>query len=417
MSPPLNLPLVRALRERPIALLWAGLATSAIGDQLFAVVLGWVGTGLFGGNAGYLGALQGLVVLSVALFCGPLADRLAPRGAMIGADLVRAAMLVLVVALWLHAGGPSGTILIAAVVVLGAAYAVFRPALQASLPSLASSPASLPAVNALLDTTERIARLLGPGIIGLLAAALPLVHFVTLDALSFLASAAAVVATMRYRNVPQARPPRVGLVKELGHGFRAMLRIPVFRKLLFTAGLINGVWYGVYFVAIPLLLRQDGAPLSAYATVISAYGAANLAGTLVIGSRPLSPRPAMMIFGGNIVLGGFTATIGLAGMLPVALHAWLIPLLAACSAIGGPMQDITFATMRQIVLERHELAAAVRAYMVVNNLGLLVALGIAPWAFGGLGVAATIATGSAVLTVVAAAMLWSSRPLLVTYPA
>jgi hypothetical protein len=413
----MNLPLVRALRERPIALLWAGLATSAIGDQLFAVVLGWVGTGLFGGDAGYLGALQGVVVMAVALFCGPFADRVAPRGTMIAADAVRAAMLVLVVALWLRAGGPSGTMLIAAVVVLGAAYAFFRPALQASLPALASSTAELPAVNALLDTTERIARLLGPGIIGLLAAAIPLVHFVTIDAVSFLASAAAVLATMRYRNVPQVRPPRAGLARELGLGFRAMLRIPVFRKLLFSAGLINGVWYGVYFVGIPLLLRQDGAPLSAYATVISAYGAANLAGTLVVGSRPLSPRPAMMIFGGNIVLGGFMAAIGFAGMLPVGWHAWLIPLLAACSSIGGPMQDITFATMRQIVLERHELAAAVRAYMVVNNLGLLVALGIAPWAFAALGVAASIAVGGAALTVVAAALLWGSRPLLVTYPA
>ncbi len=413
----MNLPLVRALRERPIALLWAGLATSAIGDQLFAVVLGWVGTGLFGANAGYLGALQGAVVLSVALFAGPFADRLAPRRAMVAADVVRAAMLVLVVVLWLRAGEPSGAVLVAAVVVLGAAYAFFRPALQASLPSLASSAAALPAANALLDTTERIARLLGPGIIGLLAAAIPLVHFVTLDALSFLASAAAVVATMRYRNVPRVAPPRTRLITELGHGFRAMLRIPLFRKLLLTAGLINGVWYGVYFVAIPLLLRRDKAPLSAYATVISAYGAANLAGTLVIGSRPLSRRPAVMIFGGNVVLGGFMALIGFAGMLSVAWHAWLLPFLAACSSIGGPMQDITFATMRQIVLERHELAAAVRAYIVMNNLGMLVILMLAPWAFDATGVPWAIAGSSLLLTGVSAAMLWRSRPLLVTYPA
>ncbi|MDE2333039.1 MAG: MFS transporter [Rhodospirillales bacterium] len=413
----MNLPLIRALRERPIALLWAGLATSAIGDQLFAVVLGWVGTGLFGGNAGYLGALQGTVVLSVALLSGPFADRLAPRRAMITADLVRAAMLVVVVVLWQRAGQPSATMLVAAIAVLGAAYAFFRPALQASLPSLASSTAALPAVNALLDTTERIARLLGPGLIGLLASWIPLVHFLTLDAASFLASSAAVIGTMRYRKVPHLAPPRMPLKSELGHGFRAMLRIPVFRKLLFTAGLINGVWYGVYFVAIPLLLRHDKAPLSAYATVISAYGAANLAATLLIGSRPLSARPAAMIFGGNIVLGGFMALIGFAGMLPVAMHAWLIPLLAACSSIGGPMQDITFATMRQIVLDRHELAAAVRAYMVMNNLGMLVILMLAPLAFATMGVPWAIAGASLLLAFVATLMLWRSRPWLISYPA
>ena len=73
--------------------------------------------------------------------------------------------------------------------------------------------------------------------------------------------------------------------------------------------------------------------------------------------------------------------------------------------------------MRQIVLERHELAAAVRAYMVVNNLGLLVMLLLAPWAFAALGIAWAITGASLLLTAVAAAMLWSSRPLLVTYPA
>lgn len=413
----MSLPLVRALRERPIALLWAGLATSAIGDQLFAVVLGWVGTGLFGGDAGYLGALQGGVVMAVALFSGPLADQVAPRATMVAADATRALMLVLVVALWLAASAPSGVMLIAAVAVLGAGSAFFRPSMQAALPSLAASPASLPAVNALLDTTDRIARLLGPGIIGLLAALIPQVHFLSLDALSFLVSAACVLGTIRYRSVHHAPPPRGPLLVELGRGFRAMNRVPVFRKLLYTGGLINGVWYGVYFVAIPLLLRQDHAPLSAYATVISAYGATNLAATLVIGSRPLSPRPAVMIFGGNIVLGGFMALIGFAGLLPVSWHEWLIPILAACSAIGGPMQDITFATMRQIVLERHDLAAAVRAYMVVNNSGTLITLAIAPWAFLAMGVAATIAVASLLLTVVAGLMLWQSRPLLVTYPA
>lgn len=413
----MSLPLLRALRERPIALLWAGLATSAIGDQLFAVVLGWVGTGLFGANAGYLGALQGGVVMAVALFSGPLADRVAPRATMVAADITRALMLALVVALWLAAGAPSGVMLIAAVAVLGAGSAFFRPSMQAALPSLAASPASLPAVNALLDTTERIARLLGPGLIGLLAALIPQVHFLSLDALSFLVSAGCVLGTIRYRNVHHAPPPRGKLLIELGRGFRAMRRVPLFHKLLLTGGLINGVWYGVYFVAIPLLLRQDQAPLSAYATVISAYGATNLAGTLVIGSRPLSRRPAIMIFGGNIVLGGFMALIGFAGLLPVSWHTWLIPILAACSAVGGPMQDITFATMRQIMLERHDLAAAVRAYMVVNNSGTLATLVIAPWAFMALGVATTIAVASLLLAFVAAIMLWQSRPLLVTYPA
>ena len=44
--------------------------------------------------------------------------------------------------------------------------ALFRPAMQSTLPRLARDPAQLPPANALLDTTERIARLLGPGLVG-----------------------------------------------------------------------------------------------------------------------------------------------------------------------------------------------------------------------------------------------------------
>ena len=56
-----------------------------------------------------------------------------------------------------------------------------------------------------------------------------------------------------------------------------------------------------------------------------------------------------MIFGGNLFLGagmvglGAAALVLPAGMLLLALRA----LCAAFSAIGGPMQDITVATLRQ----------------------------------------------------------------------
>ncbi len=46
------------LRSSPTALLWAGLSLSAIGDQLYAVCIGWIGVGIFGARAGYLTSLQ-----------------------------------------------------------------------------------------------------------------------------------------------------------------------------------------------------------------------------------------------------------------------------------------------------------------------------------------------------------------------
>jgi hypothetical protein len=54
---------------------------------------------------------------------------------------------------------------------------------------------------------------------------------------------------------------------------------------------------------------------------------------------------------------------------------------AALAAIGGPLHDITMATLRQIALPRADLAAVVRAYMVMNQLGLLVVLLASPLLF------------------------------------
>src|SRR5215469_4397068 len=100
-------PLLRPLRQAPFALLWGGLATASTGSQLFAVVLSWIAVGLFGTAAGYLAALQAAGTLLTALLAGRWADRIEPRRLMIGADLACAAMLLVLVAVWLARGGPA----------------------------------------------------------------------------------------------------------------------------------------------------------------------------------------------------------------------------------------------------------------------------------------------------------------------
>ncbi len=63
-------PILRPLALRNVALLWCGLSMSAIGDQLFIVVLGWIAVETFGTNAGFLTALQAGVMLTTASWQG-----------------------------------------------------------------------------------------------------------------------------------------------------------------------------------------------------------------------------------------------------------------------------------------------------------------------------------------------------------
>lgn len=377
--------LLRPLRTREVALLWGGLSLSAVGDQLYAVALSWIAVSVFGTAAGYLTALQAAVVLLAALGIGRWADRWDPQGSLIGADLVRTAALLALVGSWLASGQPGVLPLIAAVVILASGHAVFQPALQLVLPRLVSEPGLLPAANALMDATDRSARLLGPGLIALLAGVLPTVHFLSLDAASFLLSATAVLLIRRRRKLPIAAPRRdEGIWASIGRGARAMSAHRLLGYVLRTTAMVNGAWYAAYFLALPLLIEQrglegpGGTGLGAYGLIIAAYGCTNLAATVLLGGRPMPARPQFQMFGGGLIVGAGTVLLGLAALLPVA---WTLPGLAAAAAfgaVGGPMKDIPVAVLRQTRLAARDLAAGMRAYIAANSAGALVAMLLTP---------------------------------------
>lgn len=399
-------PLLRALGDPAIALLWAGLATSAIGDQLFIVVLSWVAVEAFGAGAGYLTMLQGASALGVLLFLGHLADRFAPLRVMAGADLGRALALAVAVGAWLVAGHAPGWSLVLCVVVLAGGQSFFRPAMQAALPGIARDAAMLPAANALLDTTDRIARLLGPGLVGLASALVPLVHFVSIDVGSFLVSALAILVVGRIRPVPRGEARREAPLAAMLRGVRVVRGHKLLGFMLAWTWLLNGAWYGAFFLALPLIISraEPGAVgLAHYGLMISAYGSANLLGTLVMGSRRLPARRGVWIFSGNSVLGCGIMLLGSVAMF--APREFLIPGLAvacAVSAFGGPMQDILTAVLRQTELPRADLPAAVRAFMAVNSAGQLATLALSPMLFQAFGVAPSLFGFGAAIAAMAA---------------
>ncbi len=370
--------LLRPLAIRRVRLLWGALTLSAVGDQLYAVALVWVAVGVFGPAAGYLSALQAGCGVTAALLAGRWADQWEHRRAMAGADLVRASVLLALVAWWLGRGGPPPPALAVAIVVLAAGEAVFRPALAATLPVLLPDRALLPAANALFDTTERTARLLGPGLVGVLAGTLPVVHFFSLDAATFVLSATAIVSLGQLaRHVPR---PRASLLAGIGHGFAVVRSHRLLWTVLLCSGPINGLWVAAFYLALPLLIERagitgpGGTGLGAYGLVISAYGCTNLLSTLFVGSRAMPAHPGRMMFTGSVITGLGTAALALGASvgLPALMAA------SALAAIGGPMKDIPTAVLRQTELPPTEIAAAMRAFMVASSGGALVAMLLAP---------------------------------------
>ncbi|MEF9672738.1 MFS transporter [Pseudomonas sp. PCH446] len=153
--------LFKPLLQRPVALLWGGLALSAIGDELFALAVAWMAVQVAGSDASWLGALRGAAALAGALLGGIWAERWDHRRTMIGADLVRAGFALVPMLAWVL-GFMNLWTLAVPVMLMMILNSLFEPALRASLPRIAAAPDQLQALNALFDAIIRVARVIGP---------------------------------------------------------------------------------------------------------------------------------------------------------------------------------------------------------------------------------------------------------------
>jgi len=157
--------------------------------------------------------------------------------------------------------------------------------------------------------------------------------------------------------------------------------------------MLNGAWYATFFLVLPLLLQRSALALSAYGLVISAYGLTNLAANLVIGSRPAPARPGRQIFGGNLCLALGMAALAIIAATGLAPGVLLLAAMASAglAAVGGPMQDIPVAVLRQTELERADVPAATRAMMASSQGGQLAGVLLTPLLVGVLPMAGVIA--------------------------
>lgn len=337
---------LKVLRTPQLAILWSGQMLSAIGDQCFGVALIWIMTHLLGSMAGVVGALGSLVALLASLPGGVLADRWPRWGTMIYADLLRAGLSGTLALL-----AVSGALQVWQLILLSMGLemlgTLFDPALIASLPLLARDSKQLYATNTLMDGTQRMARILGPGLTGLLLLILPLTHFFTLDAVSFALSALSILVLVRHfpaRNI-QAVEQKSERKGQIFTDMRVALRhLRAHRTLawaLGSLGLINIAWSATFLIGVPLLVaRMPGASAGTYGLIVGAYGVGNVL-SLFLTSNLARTRNLHLMFGGQIVLGVGFLLIGIATTPLLAMIG------AAIAAFGSPVGDLIILTMIQ----------------------------------------------------------------------
>lgn len=332
------------LRKRPVALLWGSQLLTGIGEELFRVASVWLAADLIGGATGYIVAVQQLMIFAVSVFGGVLVDRWNSRKAMVSVDCLRALTLLVVPAVLLTFGRDVWVLFFAAGMVWGLR-GVHGPALQTLVPRIAASDEMMLAMNGLLDATKRLARIVGPGLAGVIAIVVPIEHFFTVIAGVFGVSALAVFALKAYMPAAAPLPAARSGWRVFFEEFVEPLRLLRGHRLLVWAFLgitfINLFWNAALIVGLVLVIHERiPGDLGAYGLVFAAYGIGNLAANLIVGSLSFGAQMRWM-FPGRILMGaGFMA-------FAVSQDLWAFLLIAPLAAFGSTAGDLPFLALMQ----------------------------------------------------------------------
>jgi MFS family permease len=306
---------------------FVGLLVSLSGTWMQTVAALWLVLSLTGSGVavGFTTALQFLPMLLFGAWGGLLADRIPKRRLLTITQL-----LMSIPALFLFAVTAAGVaapwMAYLAVFSFGLFNAVDNPTRQSFVIEMVGPDRVVNAVS-LNSVIVQAARIVGPGLAGLLIAAFGVVPCFGLNALTFAAMVFA-LWTMDPRRLHAApvAPRERGAIRA---GLRYVARTPELAVPLALMALVGTLGFN-FQVVLPLLARFsfDGGA-SAYAVLVSAMGVGSIAGALVYGAHGhTGPR---LIAGGALAF-GLTALLS-AAMPALALEVPALALLGAAAVV------------------------------------------------------------------------------------
>jgi len=367
--------LFRALNNKTVLRLWLGQLGSAIGDEIYKIAFVWIAVGMIGSNTGYLASIQLLAVLLFGILGGRWSDRWNPYKTMMGVDLFRAFItLTPVICFYFHR--PSFHVLVLSSVLIAGLGAFFEPAIQTSLPLLCEDRQTLKGATGLMATTFRLARVMGPAVIGLLSGLVATIHFFSINALSFLFSAYSVFTI--HKKFPAHSSKNIEkepILSNFINSIRVLKKNKPLYDIVIAKTMTGGAWGLVYGLGIALLIHEvSPTDVKAFGFMMSAYGVGNVIAVLLVGNMQRK-NPERMTYFGLLWLGlGF---IGIAASRSFPLMLFF----SAFTAIGGPLNDLPATDIIQNEIPMKDMAKVFRLKMTLDNLAALIFMLISPLLF------------------------------------
>jgi MFS family permease len=366
----MRLPLVlEPLRHRDFRLLWAGQTISTLGTGVHAVALPWQVL-LLTGSAVELGIVSAISALSLLVFLlvgGAVVDRVPRRTVILVSDLASGIVVAVLAAL-----SATGLLrvehLYVAAVILGASFSFFFPAIQAILPELVPQDILIQG-NVLRGFQRQLGRVAGPAVGGVIVGTLGPAPAFALDAITFFASFALLLAM---RATPALGGERRSILAEIGEGLRFTFSITWLWVTIFGFAFVVAAFTAPWVVGLPILVRDElGGGAALFGVINSAFAVGEVVGGLTVAQ--------VRIRRAGIAMYLYTAAAGLS-MAAIGAFVSLATVLAASALIG--LTFVGFGVLWETALQRHVPRDLLGRVSSVDMFGALLLGPIAPIAGG-----------------------------------
>lgn len=373
---------------------------SLLGTGLATVALGLLAFELAGGNAGaVLGtalALKMVAYVGIAPLAAAIAERLPRRGLLVGLDLVRAAIAVLlpfVTEVWQ---------IYVLIFALQAASAAFTPAFQATIPDILAEEEDYTRALSLSRLAYDLESLVSPMLAAALLTVVSFHYLFAGTALGFLASAGLVVSIVLANPRPEKRR---SFRDRVTRGIRIYLATPRLRGLLAVslsvsaAGALVIVNTVVYVQAVFGLDERDTA------LALAAFGGGSMLVALLLPSllERFTDRAAMLAGAALLAVGTLLAAL-LQG------YTLLLPLWFLLGS-GTSLAQTPAGRLLRRSAHPEDRPAVFAAQFALSHACWLVAYPLAGWlgAIAGLSATALVLAAVAACGAWAALILWPAR--------
>lgn len=401
MSDPARPRLFRALQYRNYRLFFGGQSLSLVGTWITRIATSWLvyrlsGSELLLGVVGFCGQIPTLVL---APFAGVLVDRW-NRHRMLVVTQVLSMLQSVALAVLAFAGIITVTHVLILQLVQGVINAFDTPARQSFVVEMVEDRRDLPNAIALNSSMVNGSRIIGPSIAGILIAAFGEGWCFLLDAISYLAVIASLLAMTVTR--AERKPTTTSPAQELRAGFRYVSDSRPIRTALLMLALVAtmGMPYTVLMPAVASAVLHGGAHTLGFLMTASGVGA-------LLGALYLASRASITGLGRVMVLA--TATFGIA-LVAFGLSHWMWLSLIILPFVGGGMmvEMASTNTIIQTIVDEHMrgrvMAFYTMAFLGTAPIGSLLAGVLADR----IGAPRTIMLGGAVCAIAA---IWFARQL------